>query len=104
MYAQARPKIRNSREVFMRIKDPETIREVRLEHGYTQRNLADLCRCSQAAIWQIENGVLTSISEDLATQLCKWLKRKERELFVRGEIRTHAMTSAARRGRPAVAA
>lgn len=88
----------------MRIKDGETIREVRVAAGYTQRNLADLCRCSQAAIWQIENGKLTSISDDLAKQLCKWLKRTERELFVRGEIRTHAVTSAARRGRPAVAA
>jgi transcriptional regulator with XRE-family HTH domain len=92
------------REVFMRIKDPETIKEARLSKGYTQRNLADLSRCSQAAIWQIENGVLTSVSEDLAQQLCKWLGLTGRALFIRGEIRTHAVTTGARRTRQSAAA
>lgn len=83
MYAYGRPKVRYLREVFMRIKDPETIRDARVAAGYTQRNLADLSRCSQATIWAIENGKMRGCSEDLAADLCKWLKRTERELFIR---------------------
>lgn len=95
MYANGRPKVRYLREVFMRVKDGETIREARISHGYTQRNLAHLCRCSQAAIWKIENGQLTTVSEDLGKQLAKWLGLTERALFIRSDAPAPAMTTAA---------
>jgi len=82
MYAYGRPKARYQREVVMKVKDPETILDARKDAGYTQRNLADLCRCSQAAISAIERGEMRGVSDDLANALCKWLKRTRRELFI----------------------
>jgi len=83
MYGNGRPKVRYQREVFMRIKDPETFRDARTAAGYSQRNLAALARCTQATISAIERGEMRGCSEDLAKDLCKWLKRTERELFIR---------------------
>lgn len=83
MYAYGRPKVRYLREVWMRVKDPETIRDARVAMGYNQRNLAALARCSQATISALERGEMKGCSEDLAKELCKWLRRTERELFVR---------------------
>lgn len=105
MYAYGRPKARYLRETWMRIKDPETIRDARVTAGYTQRNLAALARCSQATISAIERGEMRGCSEDLARELSKWLKRTERELFVReGVSRVARVTNAAGSKRTKVAA
>lgn len=109
MYAYGRPKVRYQREVVMKVKDPITIRDARLTAGYTQRNLAALCRCSQAAISAIERGEMRGVSDDLADDLAKWLKRTRRELFIEtpGAAPVARVTNAAgsrRQAREAVAA
>lgn len=105
MYAHGRPRSRYQREVLMKIKDPVTFREAREAAGYTQRNLAALCRCTQATISAIERGEMRGCSEDLAKDLAKWLRRTERELFVRTEnSRVHRVTNAAGSKRQPVAA
>lgn len=105
MYAYGRPKLRYQREVCMRVKDPQTIREAREAAGYTQRNLAALARCSQATISAIERGEMRGCSEDLAKELCKWLRMPERALFLRdGASRVARVTNAAGSKRKVVAA
>lgn len=107
MYARGRPKSRFDREVLMRIKDRQTIREARLAAGYTQYDLAALCRCTQATISALETGAMTGCSESLAKDLVKWLKRTERELFTRTPgTRMQRVTNGAglKRPRQAVAA
>lgn len=89
----------------MRIKDRQTIRDARLAAGYTQYDLAALCRCTQATISALETGVMTGCSESLAKDLAKWLKRTERELFIRTEgSRVPRVTNASGSRRQAVAA
>ncbi|MDI2032966.1 helix-turn-helix domain-containing protein [Paenarthrobacter nitroguajacolicus] len=74
----------------------ERLKERRLREGFNQRQLATLCNCSQAAISALETGVMRQCSEDLATQISKWLKRDVDELFTRkGDSRVHRMTNAA---------
>lgn len=65
----------------MEVRDPQLIKELRMEKGFNQRQLATLTKCSQAAISAIETGKLTSISEDLGAQIAHWLDRRPRELF-----------------------
>jgi transcriptional regulator with XRE-family HTH domain len=107
MYGYGRPKVRYMREVLMRVKDPETIRDARVAAGYTQRNLAALARCSQATISAIERGEMRGCSKDLANELCKWLKRTERELFISepgSRVGRVTNASGSKRHREAVAA
>lgn len=81
-YGGNRPKIRLSREVIMKPINPDQLRRRRLSAGFTQYELAALCKCSQAAISGLETGNLRQCSEDLARVLCKWLGRDMDELFV----------------------
>lgn len=105
MYAYGRPRVRYLREVWMRVKDPETIREARVSAGFTQRDLAGLAHCSQATISAIERGEMKGCSEDLAKALCKWLKLSERALFIREDgSRVARVTNAAGSKRQKVAA
>lgn len=72
------------------------LKKRREREGYSQRQLASLCNCTQAAISALECGTITRCSEDLATQIAKWLKRDVDELFTRHEdTRVHRMTNAA---------
>ncbi|MCG7424651.1 helix-turn-helix domain-containing protein [Kocuria rhizophila] len=66
----------------MRPINPEQLRRRRLASGFTQYELAALCKCSQAAISGLETGNLKQCSEDLARVMCKWLGRDMDELFV----------------------
>lgn len=102
MYAYGRPKVRYQREVVMKVKDPMTIRDARLTAGYTQQNLADLCRCTQAAISAIERGEMRGVSDDLADHLSRWLNRTRRELFIEtpGSAPVKRVTNAAGSKRP----
>lgn len=89
----------------MRVKDPTNFREVRESHGYTQRDLAGLAHCSQATISAIERGEMKGCSEDLAAEFVKWLRRTERELFIREDgSRVARVTNAAGSKRQKVAA
>lgn len=81
-YGYGRPKIRYSREAWMKVKDPLPLRKGREAQGYSQRDLAALCRCTQAAISALETGAMKSCSEDLARTICKWIKRDVEEVFV----------------------
>lgn len=58
-----RPRGRYSREVWMRVKDPESLIHARKRKGYSQRNLAALCGCTQAAISALETGTMRGCSE-----------------------------------------
>jgi len=77
----SRPKERIRQEVYMQIRDPELIKEIRQDLGMNQRQLATLAKCSQATISAIEVGKLKTISEDLGAHIAKWLGRRPRELF-----------------------
>lgn len=89
----------------MRIKDRQTIRDARLAAGYTQYDLAALCRCTQATISALETGAMAGCSESLAKDLAKWLKRTERELFIRTDgSRAPRVTNASGSKRQPVAA
>jgi transcriptional regulator with XRE-family HTH domain len=79
----SRPKQRIRQEVYMQVPDPELLREIREEKGLSQRQLATLSKCSQAAISAIETGKLKTISEDLGAHIARWLGRRPRELFDR---------------------
>lgn len=70
------------REVWMQVRDPGLIRRWRKQKRYSQRELAFLVRRSQATIWQIEDGRLRSISEDLALAIAVRLEVPWEELFV----------------------
>ena len=81
MYAHRQRTSRSHKEVVMKVKNPQRIRKARTDAGYSQRNLAALCGCSQAAISLIERGTTRTVSKALAESLCKWLKRPSSELF-----------------------
>lgn len=90
-----RPKIRLQREVIMRPLSGERLKTRRKAAGFTQYELALLCRCSQAAISGLETGNMQQCSEDLARQICKWLDRDLEELFEDSPTsRTHRVTNA----------
>ena len=82
-----------------------TLKKRREREGYTQRDLAVLCRCTQAAISALETGTMSQCSEDLATQIAKYLRRDVDELFIRNvDTRVPRMTNAAGTKRQPVAA
>lgn len=85
-YGYGRPKVRYSREAWMKVKDPLPLRKGREAQGYSQRDLAALCRCTQAAISALETGKMTSCSDDLARTICHWIKRDLEEAFVAPSI------------------
>lgn len=85
----------------MRPKDREAMKRARIRAGYTQRNLAALCSCTQAAISGLETGAQLNASEDLAKQICKWLDRDMEDLFEkRPGSRMERVTNAAGFKRP----
>lgn len=77
-----RPRGRYLREVWMDVKDRQALAEARVDAGYTQYELAYLCRCTQATISALERGVMTRCSQDLAESIAHRLGRRTRELFV----------------------
>jgi transcriptional regulator with XRE-family HTH domain len=98
MRAQQRPKpkLRYLREVWMRVKDGETIATARRRAGFTQYELAALARCTQAAISNLETGHMKGCSEDLANAICKYVNRDITELFERHDgSRVSRVTNAA---------
>ncbi|WDF32216.1 helix-turn-helix transcriptional regulator [Arthrobacter agilis] len=81
----------------MRPKDRERLKKRRRELGLTQRELALLCKCTQAAISGLETGNMLNASKDLATQISRWLQRDVDELFTEheGASALHRVTNAA---------
>ena len=103
--ATRRPRTRLRGEVNMKPISTAILKKRREREGYSQRQLAQLCKCTQAAISALETGTMTRCSEDLATQIAKWLKRDVDELFTRHEdTRVPRMTNAAGSKRQPVAA
>lgn len=79
----------------MRPINREWLAKRRKEAGFTQRELAMLCKCTQAAISGLETGAMVNCSEDLAKQISKRLGRDVEELFVAHEgARVHRVTNA----------
>jgi len=100
-----RPRTRLRGEVFMKPISTATLKKRREREGYSQRQLALLCKCTQAAISALECGTMTQCSEDLATQISKWLRRDVDELFVKNvDSRVTRMTNAAGSKRQPIAA
>lgn len=91
-----RPRRRLKREVNMKPLDRAKLVKRRKAEGYTQRQLAGACGCSQAAVSDLESGTMPRCSEDLAQHIAKWLRRDVDELFLREEhSRPHRVTDAA---------
>jgi transcriptional regulator with XRE-family HTH domain len=65
----------------MRVKDPGELRRWRQRRSLSQRDLAYLCKCSQAAISLLERGGMTSLSDDLALTLSARLQVPWETLF-----------------------
>lgn len=103
--SRPRPRTRLRGEVYMKPISTATLKKRREREGYSQRQLALLCKCTQAAISALECGTMTQCSEDLANQIAKWLRRDVDELFIRNEdSRVARMTNAAGSKRQPVAA
>lgn len=78
----------------MKVIDPDRLIRARKRQKYSQRNLAALCDCTQAAISALETGTMKGCSEPLAKQLAKWLDRDVEELFSRHEsVRVQSVTN-----------
>lgn len=80
----------------MKVINRDAIARARKRQGYSQRNLAALCECTQATISAIETGAMPNTSKPLALVLARWLDRDVEELFV--EMSTsldHRVTNAA---------
>lgn len=79
----------------MKVIDKEALRRARKRAKYSQRDLAALCRCTQATISALETGGMPNCSDDLAEQVAKWLDRDVEDLFERqSAIRTPRVTNA----------
>lgn len=90
-----RRSVRSRSESYMRTKDPEALRRWRVRRGLSQRDLAYLCRCSQASISLIERGEMLNLSEDLAMTLARRLDVPWEDLFeARGDARVRRVASA----------
>lgn len=89
-----RPRPRYIREVYMKPINRERLAKRRKDAGYTQRELAMLCRCTQAAISGLETGNMPNCSADLAKEIAKRLDREVDELFTShaGQV-THRVTN-----------
>lgn len=91
-----RPRARYSREVWMEVVDQDRLAIARRRAGFTQRELAALCRCTQAAISGLETGAMKRCSEDLAKAIARWVDRDVEELFERrDDSRLRRVTNAA---------
>lgn len=65
----------------MRVRDPQALRNWRQRRGLSQRDLAYLCKCSQATISLLERGTLPAVSEQLALALSARLQVPWEDLF-----------------------
>jgi putative transcriptional regulator len=65
----------------MKVRNAETLKRWRKRRNLTQRELAFLCRCSQNAIFLLESGGMTTLSEDLALSIAKRLDVPWEDLF-----------------------
>lgn len=70
----------------MRVRDPEALRRWRQRRGLSQRDLAYLCRCSQATISLLERGTMPALSESLALTLSSRLQVPWEDLFEPREV------------------
>ena len=78
----AEPQRRQSRDLeYMKVRDRRAIRRARLQRGYSQQDLALLCRKSQQAISQLESGVATTLTEAFAMEISKRLGLTWEDVF-----------------------
>jgi DNA-binding XRE family transcriptional regulator len=65
----------------MHVRDHEALRRWRQRRGLSQRDLAYLCRCTQATISLLERGEMRSLTDELALSLSARLQVPWDELF-----------------------
>ena len=65
----------------MRVRDADALRRWRQRRGLSQRDLAYLCRCSQATISLLERGTMATLSHTLALSISARLQVPWEELF-----------------------
>lgn len=68
-------------QVLLQVKDRAAIRRWRAQRGYSQQDLALLCRKSQQAISNIESGITTTVSEPFAMDIARRLRVDWHNLF-----------------------
>jgi DNA-binding XRE family transcriptional regulator len=79
----------------MRVIGKDLMKRARKRAGFSQYDLAALCRCTQATISALETGAMTGCSEDLAVQVAKWLDRDVEDIFERHDgTRVRRVTNA----------
>jgi transcriptional regulator with XRE-family HTH domain len=79
------------------VRDPEALRRWRQRRGLSQRDLAYLCRCSQATISLIERGTMATLSDELALGLSARLQVPWEDLFDPADHPSDADVQSARR-------
>ncbi|UYP17764.1 helix-turn-helix transcriptional regulator [Rhodococcus sp. Z13] len=67
--------------IWMRVKNPETLKTLRVMKGLTQGDLALMVRCTQQTISLLETGKMTTLSAALAGALAKKLGTPWESLF-----------------------
>lgn len=91
-----RRKATSTRETWMRVVDPERIILARRQKKFTQRDLALLTGCSQAAISGLETGTMPTCSQALARAIAHRLDVDVDDLFAtRDRSRVARVTNAA---------
>jgi len=83
----------------MRVRDPEALRRWRQRRALSQRDLAYLCKCTQATISLLERGTMTTLTDALALSLSARLQVPWEDLFEVGEHGTPGVPAARRDAR-----
>lgn len=79
----------------MRVVGRDLMKRARKRAGFSQYDLAALCRCTQATISALETGAMTGCSEDLAVQIVKRIGLDVEDVFERHDgTREHRVTNA----------
>lgn len=66
---------------YMKVRNRDAIRRWRMQRGYSQEDLALLCRKTQQAVSKLENGTATTLTEAFAMDIAKRLGVDWHELF-----------------------
>lgn len=83
-----------SEEPVLYVISPGRMRRTRKDQGYSQEELALLCRCTQSMISAIETGARKGCQEDLAMLIAKKLRQPSGYLFSEAKPSVSELTSA----------
>ncbi|MDI2019733.1 helix-turn-helix transcriptional regulator [Paenarthrobacter nicotinovorans] len=74
------------KDTWMRVKNPDSLRNWRKQRRFSQQQLATLVRCSQNTISLLELGHMKTCTPEVAVAIAAWLDVPWMELF---EAQTH---------------